>query len=485
MGPHTRARLGCAIAAAVVAAAIIAPASAGAASVAYTDGGEVWLSSLDGTQKVRLATAVVNGDGDTEKWLDVAHADNGRIVAVRNKPGRMSSFSWFKIWEPDGTSTVEGPLNAPSGWLTYTYPLGFDITADGAHLVYGYSNTSGCCPISFGRGIYVRPATNSVLAPINLGSGTHPALLGNRLVALEDSFSPKIVQVQALASPGNPYNDEFTPWIDTSGVGLDANGVDIAATGQLAALGFEEWTDGTQTIGKVAVVSVQGLDAPPSLTPVDCFIPAVGVAREASLAPDGATIAWQDGGGVKVAGTPTTSADPCAMSSPPVVISPTGSYPSIGGADVARFVPPPAPPTIPVVPPTVAPPTGSTPGTPPPSSPGQPGVATKPAAPVLTLPSKLTARALATTRGVAIKVKVPAAGRITATGKVPATRMGRRGKAVTAATGRTTARRAGTVTVRLRFTAAARKRVRRLKGARLTVRVVHGGRATTKTITLR
>ena len=44
-------------------------------------------------------------------------------------PGGCSRFSWFKVWEPDGTSTVEGPLNAPSGWATYVYPLGFDLTA--------------------------------------------------------------------------------------------------------------------------------------------------------------------------------------------------------------------------------------------------------------------------------------------------------------------------------------------------------------------
>ena len=65
---------------------------------------------------------------------------------MRNKPGRISNFSWFKIWEPNGTSTVEGPLNAPSGFTSYTYPLGFDITADGKHLVYGYSNSGSCCP---------------------------------------------------------------------------------------------------------------------------------------------------------------------------------------------------------------------------------------------------------------------------------------------------------------------------------------------------
>src|SRR5690349_2681149 len=166
----------------VVVAAVVAgarPAAAGAASVAYVDKGEVWLSSLDGTKKARLATPVVNGAGETENWIDVAQSDGGRIVAVRNKPGRMSSFSWFKIWEPDGTSTVEGPLNAPSGWTVYVYPLGFDITADGSHLVYGYSNSSSCCPISFARGTYVRPATSSALNPIDIHSQTHPALVGS------------------------------------------------------------------------------------------------------------------------------------------------------------------------------------------------------------------------------------------------------------------------------------------------------------------
>ena len=48
------------------------------------------------------------------------------------------------------------------------YPLGFDITPDGAHMVYGYSNTSGfCCPITYARGTYVRPVTNSPLEPIS------------------------------------------------------------------------------------------------------------------------------------------------------------------------------------------------------------------------------------------------------------------------------------------------------------------------------
>ena len=461
--------------AAVVALAI--PAVAGAASVAYIDNGEVWLSSLDGAQKARLATPVVNADGDTETWLDVAHSDNGRIVAVRNKPGRMSQFSWFKVWEPDGSSTVEGPLNAPSGWAIYVYPLGFDITADGSHMAYGYSNTSSCCPTTLALGTYVRPVTNSVLDPINVASATRPSLLGSRMVAIDDSSSPHVVQTQNAG--GNPYNDAFTPWLDTTGVGLDLNRVDVAANGQLTALGYETWSGGTQTVGKVAVLTTQGVDAAPTFpAAVDCFVPASGVAMDGSLSMDATALAWKDEGGVKVAGTPTTSADPCVMSSAPVVISASGQHPAIGGADVAKFQPTPTS--------TEQPPT--TPGTssPPPAAPPvQTGAVVTPKAPVLTVPAKLTAKALASARGVAVKVKVSGPGKVVITGRVPAKLMARSGKPRVVATGQATARSAGVVTVRLRFNAAARKRVRRLKGARLTLLVTHGGRSSTRSIKLR
>jgi hypothetical protein len=450
---------------AAVLATFAMPAVAGAASVAYVDNGEVWLSSLDGAKKARLATPVVNASGETEQWLDVAQSDGGRIVAVRNKPGRISNFSWFKIWEPDGTSTVEGPLNAPSGWTVYVYPLGFDITADGSHLVYGYSNSSGCCPISFAEGFYVRPASNSVLNPIETSSQTHPALLGSRVISLEDSFHPAIVSVQDTDA-GNPYTNTFTPWLDTSGVGLDLNRVEVAANGQLMALVFEEWDGGTQTVGKIAMLAIQGVDQAPALpAAVDCFLPAAGIARDASLAQDAGAIAWKDDGGVKVAGSPTTAGDPCVPASAPVVLSPTGTHPSIGGANVATFLPkPPA-------------------TTPPPAGPG-PGAAAL-LAPVVTLPAKVTVKALAASRGVPVKVNVGGPGNVSITGTVPAGRLGRRGKPVVVATGKRFAPAAGTVTIRLRLTSVGRNRARRLKGARLTLRIVQGSLSATKVVTLR
>jgi hypothetical protein len=439
----------------------LAPA-AGAASIAYVDGGAVWLSSLDGKQKVRLATPVVNGEGKTEKWLAVAASDSGRIVAARNVPGRMSNFSWFKVWEPNGTSTVEGPLNAPSGWTVYVYPLGFDVTADGKHMVYGYSNSSACCPINFAQGTYVRPVTNSVLPPIVVPGQEEPTLFGNRVVA----HSGTTVNVQTAAA--TTYGTDFTPWLDGSGIGLELRRTDVAANGKLAALELEQWNGGTQTTGKIAVVSTQGVDQAPTFA-VDCFVPVSGIANDVSLSADATRIAWTDDQGLKVAGTPTSAADPCELTSPPAVISPTASQGAIGGADVGAF--------LPKTPPT-PPPAGGAPSTgDPPSSGG--------ATPVATVPRRVTTKALAGAKGVPIKVKVARAGKVKISGTVPAKILNRKGKPIVVATGSATAKRAGTVTVRLRLTAAARKHRKRLKGARMTLRVSQGGLTTTKRVTLR
>ena len=219
----------------------------------------------------------------------MAASDSGRIVAARNVPGRIARFSWFKVWEPNGASTVEGPLNAPSGWAIYVYPLGFDLTADGKHMVYGYSNSGFCCPIGYAQGTYVRPVTNSSLDPINVSGEEHPTLFGNRMIA----HTGGTANVQDPS--GAPYGTDFTPWIDVSGSGLDLRRTDVAANGQLAALELEQWDAGTQTIGKIAVVSTQGVDQPPAFpAAVDCFIPASGVAKEVSLSLDATRIAWTD-----------------------------------------------------------------------------------------------------------------------------------------------------------------------------------------------
>ena len=228
----------------LTAAVALAPPAAWAGSIAYIDNGEVWVASLDGTQKVRIASPAVTLAGETETYNAVAAADGGRIVAARNKPGRISSFSWFKAWEPNGTSTVEGPLNSRPGLSLYVYPLGFDLTPDGTTMVYGYSN-SNCCPYTLATGTYVRPVTNSPLEPIALSGWEDPSLFGTRVVA----HSGSTVYAQ---DPGTPYGTDFTGWLDTSGTGLELHRTDVAASGKVVAFEAEQWDNGTRSSARSA-----------------------------------------------------------------------------------------------------------------------------------------------------------------------------------------------------------------------------------------
>jgi hypothetical protein len=455
---------GALVALAVALAVLPTASSSAASSVAFIENGEVWVSSLDASSRHRLAVPVVNSEGQAEAWSEVTAADNGRILAVRRPPNRDGRYSWYQVW--DGRSSpFQGALPKHGSFSTYAYPLGIDLTADGSFVVYGYSNyTFGYPTGTLAQGHYVHAVNiTGAVDTYNKDGETYPTVFGNRVISAAGS------QINLQAATNAPHATEFNPWLDTSGTGLDQTRTDVSAGGQLIALELEKYEPGTSNRieGKIGVLSISGIGSLPT-DAVDCFIPTDGPARDASLSQDGTRIAWKDAGGVKVAGSPTTAADPCVFSSPPVVISATGSSPSIGGADVSAFAPLPAP--------TPGPGGGGGAG---------PGAA-PPAAPGVTLPAKVTAKALAAKTGIALKVDVGGSGAVTVTGAVPASRLGRSGrKRVVVATGKGTATAAGRITVRLRLNATGRRNVKRLRGARLTLAVKHGGRTTTKIIKLR
>lgn len=442
--------------------------TAHAASVAYIADGEVWLASLDGSQRTRLAGHVTNANGAVEKWNAVAQADNGRIVASRIEPGKISSLSWFQVWEPNGTSTVQGPLNRTGSYPLPVYPLGFDVTADGKFMVYGFSNST-CCPFALETGTYVRPVSNSVLEPIRIGGQEDPTLFGSRVIAHSGS------DVNVQNANASPFGTDFTGWLDTSQIGLEVRRTDVAANGRMFALELEQWNSGTQTTGKIALVAAQGVDQLPTFpAAVDCYLPANGVANDVSLSQDATRVAWTDADGLKVAGVPTTAADPCVLSAPAVVIAPNGKSASIGAANVSAFLPPPTGPG----------PGGGGGGTGTPTTPTTgPGTTTTPPAPTAAPPTRITRAALS--KGLAIKVTVAAPGKVTLTATVPAKALGKKGKPIVVATGSGTAKAAGTLTVKLKLNATGRKQAKRLKGKKATLRVAQGDRSTTRTITLR
>ncbi|MFA9269686.1 MAG: hypothetical protein ACEQSX_02870 [Baekduiaceae bacterium] len=447
-----------------LAALAVTPATASAASVSYIDGGEVWQSTLDGSRKAKLS------GGDTT-YKEVAQADGGRTVGVR----RDGSLSRFTLFNPDGAVAHDGPLQYEVGsWTTRAYPLSVDITPDGGSLIYGFSNSYYNAalfpsPFVFGRGSLLissqnlNPFTQEIFSPLKQADREWPTFVGNRIVAA--SGNNVVLQRDAA---GVPYASDFDPWFTPNlpGAGYSLERTDVAANGQVAAVEYDKDSGGTILDRRIDVFPIAGVGGAPN-NAAGCRIPAQGWPSNVSISQDGSRIAWKDDGGVKVAGIPDFSGvDDCALTSPPVVISPTGSYPSIGGADV---------PTGPVG-------GGSAAGTaPPPSGSGAPAATSTPAFSV-SLPAKTTAKALR--GGVTFTVTVGAPGTVNATLSVPQSKL-RAAKLVVIARGKTVAKRAGKVKVKLVATKAARPKLRRLKGVTATLKVIVGTRVVTKRVKLR
>ncbi len=437
-----------------------APA-AQAGSIAYVDQNEVWVSSFDGTQKALLS----DGEGD---WRVVAAADNGRVLGVRNRAGNISQTSQTKLWGSDGQTLSQGPLPYYyTSWSSYVAPLSLDLSADGVFLAYGYSGYTGIVPnASFYRGHNVILSdTKTLITPIGQEGYEWPTMFGRQVVAKSGSSA-----VFQPAGDG-PFGNTFTPLGLSAPIGFTLQRTDVAATGRLAAVDLDGTTD------KIAVVALSGMTPPITAGgEVDCFLPATGSTDDATLSQDGRFVAWTDTEGVKIAGVPTTAADPCVFSSPPVLISATGSSPSIGGSDV-RTLRPTAPGGG----------TGDAPGGGTDDEPGG-GTDDEPASKplIVTLPAKVTAAALTSPAGLPLKVTVPAGGKITVTASVPASRLGLKGKkAVVIATGSASPRSAGQVSFKLRLNAKGRKYRKKLRGLTLTLKITQGAKTTTKTIRLR
>jgi hypothetical protein len=449
----------------------LAPAAAHATAVAYLDGGEVWVASLDGSQKARLSS----GEGD---WQDVAASDGGRVAAVRRKAGDSPVLSTFKVWEPTGAVVNEGALAKHGTWQLYAYPLSFDLSADGKVMGYGYSNSSYDpalypSPYVFESGHYLLPVNFSGQMDVYNQTGERwPTFAGQRVV----SASGSAVDLQA-DTVNAPFEQSFTPWLDTSYAGpAELQRTDVAATGTVEASELETRSGGTITARKIDLNPVAGLGGTPD-SAKGCTLPAVGFPFAISISQDARRIAWKDDRGVVVAGIPDFSGvDTCTLTAPPVVISATGSAPSIGTLDVG-----------PLLPAVQTPGTGTpTPGTTTPGTTTGGGGGTGSTSIAATVPAKLSLVRFTAPAGFTLRLTVPAAGKVIVRATVLPGKLGLKGKVpVVVATGTATAKARGSLAVKLRLTAKGRQKRARLRGAKLTLRIAQGARRLTKTTTLR
>jgi hypothetical protein len=414
----------------LAAAALAGPASA--TEVAYVDGGQVWISTLDGAAKRSLS----GPSPDAMVWSETAQAENGTVIGVRREPGKIGTLNATTLWGPDGAVIGTGSLTAKPGRTSYAYPVTLSLSPDGRIVTYGYSNWTGFAPNTvYEFGTYAEGSSAWYIEPFDVRSVQSGTLVGRRLVGVSGS-------TVAVQNPTGqpPYSEEFTPWFNS-----EADRVDVSASGTIAAVSLR--VSGVERIG---MVPFAGLGAAFPTDGSDCWLPIQGRASGVSFSPDGTSMAWKDDRGVVVAGTPVWFASPaettCNLSRPPLVISATGTMPSLGNSTAAL--------------PAAAPVQPAPPAPVPPKQGGGGGGAGD--APTLTGALPKTVKASSLAKGLPLTVKVARAGKVTATGKV--------GGALVA-TAATRAKRAGKVTLHLKATKAWAKRLPQLAGKTLKIKV--------------
>lgn len=465
-GVGARPRVGAVRALVMVLALVLVSATAAAApatELSYIDQGQVWVSTLDGTQKRAISgpAPVVNA-GESRSWTEQAQSDDGWIVAVARESGKGGAAAPTRLWNPSGAVAAQSTLgyHGPYNNGSLVIPVQLDLTPGGQQMTYTYSDMVYGYPTStLYQGTWVANTSNSSGEPFDVPSLVGSSLAGARWVGINANAgnADNNVVVEAPGGQG-PFSTSYTPWFHATG----AWSVDVAANGSLAAVVYQLTNSGPYALGLFAA---NGVGAP--LPGASCDVPAVGSVDGVSVAQDGRWLAWVDDRGLVVAGVAPITASPCPLTGRPTVISATGSSPSLGATTLATA--PPAAPGGGTTPGTgtLPPGTGTTTTTPP--APGPSGSASS-GKPALTLARTIKASAFA--EGLSLLVTVRGAGTVSATARVGRT---------TLAHATTRARKAGTLRLRLKATKKLARHLRRYTGRTLTVTITAPGGTATAT----
>lgn len=425
--------------AAAVLALSAAPAHAAGGSLAYAQGGNVFLAAPDGSGARQLTT------GGGYAWP--SQADDGTVVAVRQTT--VGERTPRHLHRMDRTGKA---LNAPVETVDadnsfYIGPLAPKVSPDGRFVAYHY--------------FYTGPVTDDTAPRIGISHSDRDTVNGEITSTLGGYLTPSWLQDGRLLAF---YAKERTTQVDIWSP--DDTVVNWFADPEVAPL----LTDGEVTragdrlaaMGSANDLRLYELPGPPPAAPVlRCVMTGFGGdASDPTWSPDGRSLAWEEPDGIHVAALEDLAA--CGSAARPLVV-PGGADPDwgvaemgaagggagdgggAGGAGGGGSAGGGA---------------GSGDGGAAGGGAGTGGLLSAPG-----LPASVKASALLGRRGLAVRARCSAACRVAVSLRVDARTarrlgLGRRGVAI--ATGTVSRAAAGsTVTVRVRPTAAARRRLRR------------------------
>lgn len=430
---------GRALVATVVAALALAlafPTFASADSVAFVRGGDVYLATGDFAREYRVTY--------TGGYSDVSQADDGTMIALSGV--RLHRLSRAGTVLADFDTPVSDTRPAPS--KTFYGPYDPAISPDGSKVAYTYyymtqSQNPSCFPptcvttINEGGTGYSHADRQTAWDEPGLGKHSgwrHPTWIDNDNVLISDpthAFNYDVL-TDTVGDTGVPIKEWFTD-----------NGTSGLHGGEMTRQATKAAFVGGQNDEEIRIYAMSG---PPPALPTPCYTysgPSGGRYGMPSWSPDGTRLVFADADGVKLVTVPDfgggcTTAGASANAS---VVIPGGSEPDWGPADV---------------PPSRPDPTSPAKGGTAPAS-GRAGASGGASVGIAVGGARLRA---ALRRGLVVRLSGATPGKL----RVDA----RAGKRIVAS-GTATVGSTGTATVRLHFTAAARRSLASKRTVRLTV----------------
>ncbi len=468
------------------------PGAAQADSISFLRGGNLWVASTDGAQQVQLTT--------TGGYSYQSRADDGSFIALKGRQLHRLTATGQLVAEFNTPVSFE----SPAGTSYFRGPFKPEISPDGSKVAYEYYHQTigipGCTPtwecnrLSVGIG-YSYPDRNTSWDEPGLGrqSGwTDPSWIDNGTLLMSDkSVRPNADAI--LDRPGDG-NNKIEDWFEENDAAWYLRDAEISRRGDAAAfVTTKPRAQGDpklyQQDDQVTIFRMTG-PAPAPVQPCFSFRNDERVLASPSFAPDGHAIAFESHARhvtdtsapvIEVGQLPSQAAACTSPAEGSVDLLVDATNPDWSPAGV---------PTLPTNPDTGkgggTPDTGKGGGTPdtgeggttpdsgkPDSGKGGgdvPGtqVVTKGGLTLTVAPGPV---ARTVKRGLRPQIVVPGAGRV----ELKATYKGR-----TVAAGKATAKQAGTLTPKLKFTSAGKRALKRAKHAAVTVRFTFrpkGGKA--------
>lgn len=460
----------CAVLAAAAAACGVAAAPAAADSILYLKGGDVWLSTPDGSRQFQVT--------QTGGYSSASQSDDGTIVALKGQ--RIHKLDRLGTVQADFTTAVsDGTDDRKTAYVShFEGPHEVDLSPDGKKVAYNWhwqywttfgGSSTGYHMLRQGVGVSaVDRATSWSEAGMGYQTGwldsawydDDTLVYGNKASAGMMDIAFNDVGRDNVGSTNWFYHD----WVRE--MRMPAVSPD---RGLIAHVG-----DSNNTGSKGQQLWVWKSTGPAPALPTVCNVygdPNGGTFDSPAFSPDGKALTWAEGDGIYVAG----GQDKCVNPDEAKLVIPGGSEPDWAAADVPAGRPAKDTDAGAVDP-------GTKPGAPTGSGPTAPVAVTKPAQTSAIRAARETAPKPAATLTLSCRAACTVSGTVRAP-KALAKKL-RLGSGALA-TGRATTKAKGSVRLELRLTPAGRAAIAKLKGKKLTVTIAVREGGKTRRVTKR